>query len=343
MSSPHADQQTQGEIPSINPVPIEPKGLAKGIPTIRRSLDRALTGFKPLSHENAELKASEVLDGKGLNSLAEDIHEYTLRSGDKVYGATDKGIDYKDTNEDRVGVNPEGNLIVVADGMGGYKHGDIAAQYLTESLLANPDDHLKGLDVCRNKLVKEKDPDKRKSMTCFASVQITEDDTGKKYANILRAGDVKVLIIRNNEVIYKSKDESLTQQKIDKGMITPDQALYDHERNIVTNWVSAYSDNKSIEIPFSKPVQKGDIVLIYTDGISDNIQPDEIITLTKGKNPEDIIPTISEETGERMENWRKTYELTEEEGGREKLKQFYDGFKSAPKPDNRGVAVIQIN
>ena len=267
-----------------------------------------------------------MLDGRSVSSLAEDIREYETVSGEKVWAATDKGINYgdaDDVNQDRVGVNPDGNLVVVADGMGGYKHGDIAAQYVTESLLVNPDNHLKGLDVCRDRLVREQDPDARNSKTCFASVQITKNKLDQKYAKIVRAGDVKVLILRGSEIVHESKDENATQKKLDEGKITKEQAPYDDERHLVTNWVSAYSDNKDIEIPNSIRVNKGDIIIVITDGISDNLTPQEIIKYTRGAKPNEIIHVLS-----RLTNMQMT--------GKGK-------FKMPGKPDNRGAVVIQIN
>ncbi len=276
------------------------------------------------------LKDCIVLDGEGAESLADSMRECVLQSGDKVYGATDKGIGYKDINQDRVGVNPDKNLVVVADGIGGGTNGEVAAQYLTESLLAHPGDdttvnpHLEALDMARDRLVREKDRGRRNSSTCFASVQITNDKADTKYAKIIRVGDVKVLIIRDREIIFESIDESLTQQKLDRGEITEEEALFDSDRHIITNDLSAYSDNIDVEAPYSKPVKKGDIILIMTDGISDNLTPKEIIKWTRGtKTPEQIIQILSRLTDSQMKG-----------GG---------NFKMPGKPDNRGVAVIHVS
>ena len=84
---------------------------------------------------------TEILDGEEVEDFAVSPHYFRLGSGDEVIAGTDKGINYKDYNEDRVVVSPEGNFIAVIDGMGEYGKGDRAAEILARSLLESSRPH----------------------------------------------------------------------------------------------------------------------------------------------------------------------------------------------------------
>jgi hypothetical protein len=117
-TNPQLTTENLNQLPQ--PASIRPEHLAPVIRINRVSINKTLTGIWPQALEKpVTLKEPEILDGAGLNSLAEDIREYKTASGDMIWAATDKGINYKDHNEDRVGVSPQDNMAVVADGMGG--------------------------------------------------------------------------------------------------------------------------------------------------------------------------------------------------------------------------------
>jgi protein phosphatase len=340
----------------IQPMP-QPPDVAPLVPDNRRAVRETLRGYMPFAPikqkvTQEKLKEPEILDGEGLDSLDEDIREYTLQSGDIVYGATDKGIGYKDLNEDRIGINPKANQIVVVDGMGGYGQGNLAAQLLAEAFEDYPDDPEKATKHASSLMMTESCD----GGACYASAKITEKE-GQKHLDISQAGDVKVLLIRNGKLISESKDQSRVQAYVDDELIDEDEALYHLKRNMVENAVMANSHKPKILDPI--PVEKGDIVILMTDGISDNLTPDEIVKRIKGAKPKQIIQAISHLTDKRME---KAEEIAAISGAyaddpndpeykryielkRERVAKgiYSDGLKSAPKPDNRGIAVVQIS
>ena len=327
--------------------PAVPEGkMAKVIP-IRESVGDTLGIPEPIKDnpvgprriEKIKLKPSEILDGAGLNSLDEGIKEYITASGDKVWAATDKGL--KDKNEDRVVVDPAYNLAVVIDGMGGMGKGEEAAQLSAESFLQHPDDPVTAAISASNII---KNNEKMGSAgACYASTRIIIDENGKKYLETSNAGDVKVLILRKGKLIFESHDDSYVQALIDSGKITKDEALYHPERNTVTKGISATHENFEFSALPLIPLEKGDLVMGLSDGIIDNITPQEIEEDIIGLKPAEIIHFFSNTTNDRMKNYPYIINDTEIQGGRAKLGQFSDGFLSAPKIDNRGVAIIEIN
>ncbi len=336
---PSSNQPLEDQDPKlIRPTHTEHNAIVPVIPLNRKAIKDALMEHTPLADEDIEIiQEPEILDGEGLNSLSEDIREFTLLLGDKVYGATDKGVEYKGWNEDRVGINPEDNVVIVADGMGGMSQGDEAAQCVVEAFLdwgTNPTDAA----TCASGLMTTEGIDQ--GGACYISAHITKID-GQKYINLSQAGDVKAIIIRDEQLIFESKDQSYVQHLVNKGAISENEALSHPQRNMVMNAITKTKHEPRVYQPI--PVNNDDIVIIMTDGISDNIQSDELLTLIKGKSTKDIIPTLSEETDDRMKNCEKIKDLTDKNGGRFKLGKYYDGFKSEPKKDNRGIAIIEIS
>lgn len=92
-----------------------------------------------------------------------------------------------------------------------------------------------------------------------------------------------------------------------------------------------------------------------TDGISDNLTPDEIAKLIKGQDPDLAVKLIDMITSERMKNYEDIIKKTElpfnprfdiitnlTTIGRRKTGKYSDGRKSMPKKDNRGIAIMEV-
>jgi protein phosphatase len=325
-----------------------PVSLLKIVPVNRATAKNTLIGFSvpqaslaPQQIEPPKLKPSEILDGTGVDSLDEDIREYQTASGDKIYAATDEGINYsKGRNEDRVVVAPAENLAVVIDGMGGMGSGDKAAQFAAEAFVNNPEDLITAATSAGARI---KNENLGSAGACYASARIIQMGD-QKFLEVSKAGDVKVLIFEKDELVWESKDDSLMQIWLESGNITEDKALYTDGGNIVTNAITAESEESNFELQPPVSVKKGDLVLVLSDGVTDNIIPKEIGHLVKqGLSPKQIIQALSGITGKRMENREDILYDTENMGGREKLGVYSDGFLSRPKTDNRGIAIIEIN
>jgi len=297
---------------------------------------------EPIKDKEQYLTTPEIIDGAGANSLKESLKIFKLATGDIVVAASDKGINYKTYNphnEDRVAVIPSYNGIVVADGMGGHGHGEDAALALANAIVKSPDnidDAIKAAqkDMADNKL--------GNAGTCYMYSQIATNEKGDKYLNLFQAGDVHAVVYdKNGKILFESKDESAVQEMVDDPEgIDPDQALYNPARNIVTNALFQDSGKKKME-RFG-PLPKGAVVVVGSDGIFDNLTADEIWGEIKGKSPRDAVGRISDVTDERMGNARQIIQDTDKLGGRWSREKYSDGYKSEPKPDNRGLAIIYI-
>ncbi len=296
--------------------------------------------IKGKNGENA--KKAEILDGGDSECLKENIHTYTLRSGDFVAAATDRGID-RERNEDRMVVDPLSSSVVAIDGLGGGDNGDLAAQILAEAFEFSKGNPKKAIKECIRVMQEliAKRLLTRFDGACFASVRISEDyETDNKTANIKIVGDAKVMIFGKKGPRFISKEQSQIQDLLNSGVLTEDQALYFIFRNIISNCVNGRGDTKN---PLSDEIyiEEGDIILVMSDGISSNLTPDEIWELIQEyrNDPKKIIEILSDVTDARMKNSKRIINDTPD---RIYDGEYMDGYKSKPSPDNRALAVIRV-
>lgn len=304
----------------------------------------------PENNQHTIKHAPEVLDGKEAKDLLESMRVFELESGDVVYAGTDKGINYgSHDNEDRVAISPANNLIVDIDGMGGMGHGELAAEILAEEFLTSPADTNLAVEKAREKMAAQ---NVGQGGAVFISARIiTKEQPDKsvhKFLEVSQLGDAKLIIIKKDGTVdFESKDQSYVQTLVDLEQITEDEALYHDKRHVAGEAVTP--EGKKVEPKSDQiKVEDGDLVLLYSDGISDNFTPGEIAKKKKKLNlsAEGLFAWLSEETGKRMRDYKKIIASASKEPDdayyRKKDGVYYDGYKSKPKPDNRSLAIIEI-
>ena len=179
-------------------------------------------------------------------------------------------------NQDRIAYcySREALMMVVADGMGGHLHGEVAAQiavqYLTEAFQreAKPrlDDPFRflasGLENAHYAIVGYTDernlPDAPRT-TCV--VCVIQDNI----AYWAHAGDSRLYLLRGDRVVTRTRDHSRVQMMVDDGVLTEHEALRHPARNRV---FSCLGGDVAPQIDFSRrtPLKAGDVILLCTDG-----------------------------------------------------------------------------
>ena len=179
-------------------------------------------------------------------------------------------------NQDRIAhcYSRDALLTVLADGMGGHLHGEVAAQiavqYLTEAFQreAKPrlDDPFRflasGLENAHYAIVGYTDernlPDAPRT-TCV--VCVIQDNI----AYWAHAGDSRLYLLRGDRVVTRTRDHSRVQMMVDDGVLTEHEALRHPARNRV---FSCLGGDVAPQIDFSRrtPLKAGDVILLCTDG-----------------------------------------------------------------------------
>ena len=195
--------------------------------------------------------------------------------------------------------NDEATLLVVCDGMGGHKAGEIASStavnIFCEKIVASP--------------CKETEPDKilefiRYTLVCAASeanaaifrlAEENEEYHGMgttmvavlvygDYFYAINVGDSRFYIITTEEATLVTKDHSFVQYLIDSGKLSEEEAKECPQKNVITRAVGI-SDKLDVDF-FSAPLapwESGYLVLC-SDGLSNYVDT---------KTMEDILFTYS--------------------------------------------------
>ena len=202
-------------------------------------------------------------------------------------------------NEDSHFVNPEQNLFVVADGMGGHAAGEVASRIAVESIneficLTGGDEEITwpfGLDEnisydgnrlktairFANKRVIEATREKTEyegMATTVAAVLV--DDT---VANLGHVGDSRVYLFRDEGVRQLTSDHSWVNEQLLSGVISADQARSHPLRNVVTRALGGKADLQ-VEMQIHK-IEAGDVLMLCSDGLTTMLPDDEMGKLVK--------------------------------------------------------------
>jgi len=200
-------------------------------------------------------------------------------------------------NEDSVFVNPEQNLFVVADGMGGHAAGEVASRLAVDAIndfieLTGGDDEITwpfGLDDTisydgnrlktavrfANKKVLEttKERSEYEGMATTVAAVLLEGDA----ANLAHVGDSRIYLLRASELSQLTYDHSWINEQIQSGVISADQARSHPLRNVVTRALGGKPD-LLVDMQL-QPMQPEDVLLLCSDGLTTMLPDDEICRL----------------------------------------------------------------
>lgn len=206
----------------------------------------------------------------------------------KTYSITDIGRkrtsnqDFIYASDQPVGSLP--NLLVVADGMGGHNAGDYASRYTVETMV----DYIENAEETRpipllssaihqaNELVMEKaSSDKALEGMGTTVVAATVKD---EYLYVANVGDSRLYLI-DHEIEQITRDHSLVEEMIRVGELQRKDARSHPDRNIITRAVGVRTPVR-IDF-FDVKLEKGDKVLLCSDGLTNMLEDDEILRIVK--------------------------------------------------------------
>lgn len=206
----------------------------------------------------------------------------------KAYSITDIGKrrssnqDFVYASEQPVGNLP--NLLIVADGMGGHNAGDLASRYTVESMVEyiekaeekRPIPLLSMAIHHANDLVMEKSrTDKSLEGMGTTVVAATIQD---EYLYVANVGDSRLYLI-DQEIEQITRDHSLVEEMIRMGELQRQDARSHPDRNVITRAIGVHSPVK-IDF-FDMKLEKGDRILLCSDGLTNMIDDDEILRVVK--------------------------------------------------------------
>jgi protein phosphatase len=199
--------------------------------------------------------------------------------------ATDVGL-VRETNQDAIFADD--SLAIVADGMGGHAAGEVAAAMTVDAIhkgfVQRPT--VEGLlgaveTANRDVLVDAKTNPERFGMgTTVMVVGLTHDVAGVTTPTMLHVGDSRAYQLRDGALRQLSADHSVAEEWVRMGRLTPEEALTHPRRHQLTRAIGV-DDNVEIDV-MSLHVQAGDRILLCSDGLSNELDPDRLSELASG-------------------------------------------------------------
>ncbi len=224
-------------------------------------------------------------------------------------------------NEDRYAVSahfldPERTrpavLAVVADGIGGHRAGEVAAelavntisQAVAESDGRDPAQTLQQAIISASQAVlemSESDPALRGMGTTCACAWVIED---RLYT--ASVGDSRIYLMRDGGIRQLTRDHTWVQEAIENGLISPEQARAHPNAHVIRRYLGsrqqvvpdlrlhlrpAESDAHA-EANQGMRLKPGDVLLLCSDGLTDLVEAEEILELVRARGPENSLDEL---------------------------------------------------
>ncbi len=211
----------------------------------------------------------------------------------EIRAATDLGMK-RSQNEDSHGCwVPEdaaererrGVLVVVADGMGGSRAGEVASRLAVETVIrvyreaptGNPLDDLYHAVEAANRVVHAESvthSDRNGMGTTCTAVVVRGSD-----AYLAHVGDSRAYLVQGGRLRQLTQDHSLVAQLVRDGQLTPEQARSDPRRNVVTRSVGVGAQVEIDAQRFEALLRDGDTLLMCSDGLHGLVRDEELAEL----------------------------------------------------------------
>ncbi|MDZ5474389.1 Stp1/IreP family PP2C-type Ser/Thr phosphatase [Bacillus sp. 31A1R] len=211
----------------------------------------------------------------------------------KAVFKTDRGR-IRQHNEDSGGsfLNRDGHrLAIVADGMGGHRAGDVASEMTLQNLQKlwektegiqtadEAEEWLKNNITEVNHLLFEhskNNPECEGMGTTIVAVIITD-----RFSTVANIGDSRCYILNDSGFQQLTEDHSLVNELVRSGQISREDAEHHPRKNVLLRALgteeSVNMDTKTIMF------EEGDILLLCSDGLSNKVSTDEMVTILNNR------------------------------------------------------------
>jgi serine/threonine protein phosphatase PrpC len=199
---------------------------------------------------------------------------------DRIFGMTLTG--QRDQNEDALLAEPlaDAVLLAVADGVGGYAAGEVAAATAIETLrhtvTARYHRGMGAGAVLRlledaffraHEMITGQATGARAGMATTLVAAVVRG----QHAMIANCGDSRAYLL-GESMLFRTADHSPVQSLLDSGAINEDEARTHPMHNIITH---ALGGELRVDL-YERRLQAGDVVLLSTDGLHDAVTEAEI-------------------------------------------------------------------
>jgi len=228
-------------------------------------------------------------------------------------------------NEDAVFVDAAAGLAVLADGMGGYNAGEVASGIAVDAvgsgmlLELQSDRELSKVDIASGLthaalLLQQKIAMANKGI--YEAAQARPECAGMgttlvslvfcgNRVSIGHIGDSRCYRLRGDKFEQLTRDHSLLQEQIDGGQLTPEQARFSLNKNLVTRALGIEAIVAADIVEYR--AEADDIYLLNSDGLTDMVEPAVVQSI------------IVQKRDDLAEAARQLVDMANQNGGRDNI------------------------
>ncbi|MBI3546430.1 MAG: serine/threonine-protein phosphatase [Gammaproteobacteria bacterium] len=206
------------------------------------------------------------------------VAQYTLRGARPV-------------NEDRVGYAERNNAMImaVADGLGGHRGGEIAAEILVQTLLHSfqtvrhpliqrPSAFLALGILHAHRAIVARGQDSRPKIEPRTTCVVCLVQNG--YAYWAHVGDSRLYLFRQNHFLLRTQDHTAIDELHGDGLLTETEMLDHPQKGHLLNCLGSRF-KPSISVGEETLLQRGDVLLLCSDGLWEAFSPEEMAPYLK--------------------------------------------------------------
>lgn len=200
----------------------------------------------------------------------------------------DRGMYFKIADEDVI--REKGQMLIVADGMGGHQAGEVASkmaadiisrEYFKQTGNGSVEKNLAKVFALANKNIFEMSRSNKAysgmGTTCTTLVVI---DQTVYYAQV---GDSRAYIQKGDSILQITEDHTYVQELVKSGDISPEEAATHPKRNILTNAMGTKPDLRIDTGKCSLAFENNDRLLLCSDGLYDYLNDNELSDILSKK------------------------------------------------------------
>lgn len=210
-------------------------------------------------------------------------------------------------------------LFILCDGMGGHSDGEIASETVCqamgksilercpdeESILTEDDFKLALQDALDALDTKDNGATKKMGTT------LTFLNLHANGATIAHIGDSRVYHIRpgkdtnKTQILFQTRDHSLVNDLIKIGELTPEEAKYSRQKNVITRAMQPNMEHRpKADLYHTQDILPGDYFMLCSDGILEQMEDDNLrfIFSDKGGNAKDKVDMLKKVTDNNRDN-----------------------------------------
>ncbi len=214
----------------------------------------------------------------------------------EVWAQTDVGLK-REINQDAILVDHDLNLFIVADGMGGHKGGEVASALAVETVQEAIGKRRAEVKATPRKVLQEayrEASGRIHHKSTYESPELMGMGTTmvllwefKKRVYVANVGDSRAYVFRQNHLWQMTEDHSLINEQVRAGVISEEDAPNVMGRNVITRSVG-YERDVNVDVLEREPLP-GDVYLLCSDGLCGLVTPQNLQTILRTTQPEDIV------------------------------------------------------